>query len=270
MPDTARFYASELIAGRRFANALPEPTSGNMPLMPLQPAEPVDGGFQLTGTKRFACACEIADHLLINTLVEDTSTFFGLAADPKTMRFIPIWDTMGLRASRSQLIEFTGTLLREDRRCPPLRQRHPSHIDAGLVFLSLGIADAALAEHARRQIIPTTGHPLADIQWLPFDVGNVHTRLEAATMYAQHMCWLADENSAEFTPATLRAKLLANEIAVYTTQLAVRVGGASAGDLRSFPIERLFHDAQAVGWMDQSTTASKNTLGAALLDGRDG
>jgi hypothetical protein len=140
-PESARFYADELIAGRRFANALSEPTSGNLFMMPLQHAEPVDGGFRLTGAKRFASGCEIADHFLVNALVGDVPTFFGLAADPATMTYIPIWDTMGLRASRSQLIEFTGTLLREDRRCPAFRPKRPNHIGAGLAFLSLGIAD---------------------------------------------------------------------------------------------------------------------------------
>lgn len=268
-PDAARFFADELIAGRRFANALSEPSSGNLFLMPLQHAEPADGGFLLTGAKRFASGCEVADHFLINALVEDTPTFFGLTADPETMKYIPIWDTMGLRASRSQLIEFTGTLLREDRRCPPSQSRHPNHIGAGLAFLSLGIADAAvsaLVAHARRRIIPTTGKPLSDMQWLRFDLADVHSRLAAASLYAQHMCWLADENSADFLPATMRAKLLANEIAVEAAQLAVRVGGASAGYLRSSPIERLFRDAQAGGLMAYSVEVCKDTIGAGLLD----
>lgn len=267
-PGSARFYADELIAGRRFANALSEPTGGNLFLMPLQHAEPADGGFRLTGAKRFASGCEIADHFLVNALVEDAPTFFGVAADPETMKFIPIWDTMGLRASRSQLVEFTGTLLPDDRRCPPSRVRRPNHIGAGLAFLSLGIADAALAalvDHAQRRIIPTTGEPLSNMQWLRFDVADVHTRLEAVSMYARHMCWLADENSAEFIPATMRAKQLANEIAVDTAQLAVRVGGASAGYLRSSPIERIFRDAQAGGLMAYSVEVCKDTIGAAVL-----
>jgi alkylation response protein AidB-like acyl-CoA dehydrogenase len=176
---------------------------------------------------------------------------------------------MGLRASRSQLIEFTGTLLSHDRHCPPSKVRRPNHIGAGLAFLSLGIADAALTalvEHARRRTIPTTGKPLSDMQWLRFDVADVHARLEATSMYAQHMCWLADENSADFIPATMRAKQLANAIAVDTTQLAVRVGGASAGYLRSSPIERMFRDAQAGGLMAYSVEVCKDTIGADVLD----
>ncbi|AXB42601.1 acyl-CoA dehydrogenase family protein [Amycolatopsis albispora] len=48
-PEMARFYADELIAGRRFANALSEPTGGNRFLFPSQAAEPVEGGFRFSG-----------------------------------------------------------------------------------------------------------------------------------------------------------------------------------------------------------------------------
>lgn len=265
-PDTARFWADELIDGARFANALSEPTGGNLFLQPLQHAEPAPGGFRLSGAKRFASGCEIADHFLVNALVDGKPAFFGLGTDPGTMKFVPIWDTMGLRASRSQLIEFTGTLLPEDRRCPPSAGPRPNHIGAGLAFLSLGVADAALAalvNHARNRTIPTTDEPLAQMQWVKFDVGDVASRLEAAGKYAEHMTWLADQNSPEFLPATMHAKLLANTIARDAADLGVRVGGGSGynrGD-----IERAFRDAQA-GWlMAYSGEVCKDTIGAAVL-----
>jgi alkylation response protein AidB-like acyl-CoA dehydrogenase len=270
-PETAKFYADELIAGARFANALSEPGGGNLFLLPQQHATPVDGGFELTGAKRFASGCETADHFLVNALVDGAPAFFGLAADPSTMTYVPIWDTMGLRASRSQLIEFTGTVLREDRRCPPSRRRRPNHIGAGLAFLSLGIADAALAAlvgHARHRTIPTTGEPLARMQWVQFEVADVVSRLDAAGLYARHMAWLADENSADFLPATMRAKLLANVIAKDAAELGVRVGGGS-GYLKTSPIQRHFRDAQAGGLMAYSAEVCKGAIGAAVLDAQE-
>jgi alkylation response protein AidB-like acyl-CoA dehydrogenase len=270
-PDAARFYADELLAGRRFANALSEPSSGNMFLMPQQIAEPSAGGFRLSGAKRFVSGCEIADHFLVNALVDAEPAFFGVAPD-ETMTFVPIWDTLGLRASRSQLVSFENTLLRADRRCPPSTRRRPNHIGAGLAFLSLGIADAALAAlvaHARSRTIPTTGAALSDMQWLRFDVADVQTRLEAAGMYSRHMAWLADQNSPEFVPATMRAKILANEIARDVAQLAVRVGGGS-GFLRTSPIQRLFRDAQAGGLMAYSVEVCKDRVGEDVLGGHRG
>lgn len=265
-PDVGRFYAEELIGGKRFANALSEPSSGNMFLMPQQVAEPVDGGYRLTGAKRFVSGCEAADHFLVNALVGGVPTFFGVPPDD-TMTFVPIWDTMGLRASRSQLVSFEGTLLREDRRCPPTTVQRPNHIAAGLAFLSLGIADAAeraLIAHARSRVIPATGEPLAGMQWLRFEVADVHSRLEASLMYARNMAWLADRNSPEFLPATMTAKLLANDIAREVAQLALKAGGGS-GFLRTSPIQRLFRDAQAGGLMAYSAEVSKDRIGTTVL-----
>ncbi|ANN21583.1 acyl-CoA dehydrogenase [Amycolatopsis orientalis] len=265
-PEVGRFYAGELIDGKRFANALSEPSSGNMFLMPQQVAEPVDGGFRLTGAKRFVSGCEAADHFLVNALVDGAPTFFGVAPDD-TMTFVPIWDTMGLRASRSQLVSFEGTVLREDRRCPPSAARRPNHIGAGLAFLSLGIADAAenaLITHSRGRVIPATGQSLAEMQWLQFEVADVHTRLEAARMYARNMAWLADQNSPEFLPATMTAKVLANDIARDVAQLALKAGGGS-GFLRTSPIQRLFRDAQAGGLMAYSAEVCKDRIGKTVL-----
>ncbi|MBE1576153.1 acyl-CoA dehydrogenase family protein [Amycolatopsis roodepoortensis] len=265
-PDMGRFYAEELIDGKRFANALSEPSSGNMFLMPQQIAEPADGGYRLTGAKRFVSGCEAADHFLVNALVDGVPTFFGVSPDD-TMTFVPIWDTMGLRASRSQLVSFEGTLLREDRRCPPSAEPRPNHIAAGLAFLSLGIADAAeeaLVSHARGRVIPATGQPLAEMQWLQFEAADVHARLEAARVYSRNMAWLADRNSPEFMPATMTAKVLANDIARDVAQLALKTGGGS-GFLRTSPIQRLFRDAQAGGLMAYSAEVCKDRIGKTVL-----
>lgn len=265
-PDVSRFYADELIAGRRFANALSEPSSGNMFLLPQQTAEPAEGGWVLSGAKRFVSGCEVADHFLVNALVDGVPAFFGVAPDA-TMSFVDIWDTMGLRASRSQLVSFDRTLLREDRRCLPTTISAPNHIGAGLAFLSIGIADAAseaLVSHARQRTIPSTGESLAQMQWLRFALAEAQTRLASARMYSRHMTWLADANSEDFLAATISAKVLANEAARDLAQLAVQVGGGS-GYLRTSPIQRIFRDAQAGGLMAYSVEVCKDRIGADLL-----
>jgi alkylation response protein AidB-like acyl-CoA dehydrogenase len=266
-PKVGRHYADELRAGRRFAVALSEPSSGNLFLVPLQNAEPAEGGWRLSGAKRFVSGCEIADHLIVNALVDGEPAFFGVQPDD-TVTFVPIWDTMGLRASRSQLISFDATLLRADRRCRPASLEEPNHVSAGLAFLSLGIAEAALAalvDHARSRTLPTTGEPLGRMQWVKFDVADAHVRLEAARLYARHSAWLADQASPLFLPSALRAKLLASQIARDIAQLGVRVGGAS-GYLRTSPIQRHFRDAQAGGIMAYSAEVSKDFIGASVLE----
>lgn len=258
------YYADAYLGGDRFANALSEPTSGNTFLQPQQPALRAEGGYTLDGAKRFVSGSEIAQHLLVNALVDGAPAFFGVEPD-ETVSVIPIWDTLGLRATRSQLLSFSNTLLRDDRRA---RTPEPTDINAvgvGLPFLSLGIADAALGalrEHARGRII--VGKPLSHQQWLQFEVATVHSELEAVRAYLRYTTWLADTGSAEVIGAISRAKLLANRIAVQVAQLGVRVGGAS-GFLTTSPIQRHLRDAQAGQLMAYSTEVLSGLIGADVL-----
>ena len=263
------FYADEYLAGKRFANALTEPAGGSAFLLPQQAAEPVDGGFRLSGSKRFVSGCEIADYLVLNVLIDDQPTFFGVIPD-ETVKFIPVWDTLGLRASRSQLVSFEGTLLRAEHRSRPPLPGDPNPIGAGLAPLSLGIADAALKAliaHARTRIVPTTGEPLAKLQWVQFAVAEASTKLEAAVAYTRQALRQIDAGTAE-PLLLLRAKLLANEVARDIGQLGISVGGAT-GFLRSSPIQRHFRDAQAGGLMAYSIETSKSFIGQALLDAEE-
>ena len=264
--DASAFFTEELKAGKRFANALSEPTSGNLFLMPLQTAEEVEGGWQLTGAKRFVSGCEIADYFLVNALVDGIPSFFGVDRDP-SITFVPIWDTMGLRATRSQLVSLGNTLLRADRRCRPPAVDTPNPIGIGLAWLSIGVAEAALealSAHAGGRVIPTTGKPLSHMQWVQFDVADAAVSLNAAKALAGRTMWLADQGSPETLPAAIEAKLYANQVAPQIAELGVRIGGAS-GYLRQSPIQRHFRDAQAGGLMAYSVELCRDTVGKAVL-----
>jgi alkylation response protein AidB-like acyl-CoA dehydrogenase len=237
-------------------------------LVPLQSADPVPGGYRLEGAKRFVSGSEVADHLLVNTLVDGVPSFFGVDRDD-TMTMVPIWDTMGLRATRSQLISFEGTLLPEDRRCNRPGPADVSLIPAGLPFLSIGVAEAAfaaLAEHARGRVIPSAGKPLSELPWVRFAVADAQVELRSARLLAQEAMWLADHGSPRAMFVCLEAKLKANEVANQIAALGVRVGGAS-GYLRTSPIQRHFRDAQAGALMAYSTEVCRDAIGTAVLSG---
>lgn len=258
------FFADEFLAGKRFANALSEPASGNRFLNPQQDAVPVAGGWSLTGAKRFVSGCEIAEYLLVNARVDDVPAFFGVVPDA-TVSTIPIWDTLGLRATRSQLLSFDNTLLRAE-----YRGRTPGFgdfavIPAGLPAISLGIADAALdalVEHARSRVI--LGKPLSHQQWVQHEVADVQTRLAAAHALYERALFEADNGMPSFFPDLSRAKYLANKIAVEVAQLGVRVGGAS-GYLKQSPIQRHLRDAEAGQLMAYSTEVIAGEIGRLVL-----
>lgn len=258
------YYADEFLRGARFANALSEPASGNKFLQPQQPAFPVAGGYSLDGAKRFVSGSEIAEHLLVNALVDGVPAFFGVEPDA-TVEVIPIWDTLGLRATRSQLLSFKQTVLREDRRGRFPEPTDFNAIPAGLPAISLGIAEAALAAltaHARGRIIE--GKPLSHQQWVQYEVADVESRLEAAKAYSRLALWHADQGLPQTMGSLSRAKVLANRIAVDVAQLGLRIGGAS-GYLKTSPIQRHLRDAQAGQLMAYSTEVLSGQLGQEIL-----
>ncbi|MEV6279361.1 acyl-CoA dehydrogenase family protein [Nocardia sp. NPDC051832] len=263
------FFAEEFLAGKRFANALSEPASGNRFLNPQQDALPATGGWTLTGAKRFVSGAEIADYLIVNARVDDVPTFFGVPLPDPSVSVIPIWDTLGLRATRSQLLAFDNTVLRSE-----YRGRAPGFTDfqtipAGLPAISLGVADAALSalvEHARgREIL---GKPLSHQQWVQFEVADVESRLAAAHALYEHGLVEADNGIPSFFPTLMRAKYLANKIAVEVAQLGVRVGGAS-GYLKQSPIQRHLRDAEAGQLMAYSTEVMAGEIGREVLQVTD-
>lgn len=266
-PEIAEFYAAEVVAGKRFANALSEPTGGNLFLFPLQTAAPVEGGFRLDGAKRFVSGCELADHLLVNALLEDGPAFFGVTTGPSVEQ-VQIWDAMGLRGTRSQLLSFKDTVLLELNRCVRMVPGEPNLIGLGLSWLSIGVAEAALdalVEHARSRTIPTTGKPLSDLQWVTFDTADVQTELVAARMLCERSMWLADRGDPGAMPAAVEAKLYANLVAKKVADLGLRIGGGS-GFLRTSPIQRHFRDAQAGALMAYSVEVCRDTVGKRLLN----
>jgi alkylation response protein AidB-like acyl-CoA dehydrogenase len=266
-PPQGQAFAAALRDGKRFANALSEPTSGNLFLTPLQEAAPApDGGWTLDGAKRFVSGCEIADHLLVNALVDGAPTFFGVDRGP-TITAVDIWDTMGMRATRSQLLTFAGTPLPEDRRCRAPLPTDANPIPIGLPWLSIGVAEAALAalrDHAAARVLPTTGRPLAEMQWLQFEAADAWVALRSARLLADRAGWLADHAPAEMIPAAFEAKLAANQAARQVADLALRAAGGS-GYLRSSPVERHFRDAQAGGLMAYSAEVCRDFLGKLAL-----
>jgi alkylation response protein AidB-like acyl-CoA dehydrogenase len=258
------FFAEEFRAGRRFANALSEPASGNRFLQPQQIAAPVEGGWTLSGAKRFVSGSEIADYLLVNALVDGEPAFFGVVPDG-TVSIIPIWDTLGLRATRSQLLAFDDTVLRAEYRGRGPGPGDFAVIPAGLPAISLGIADAALealVEHARaREIL---GKPLAHQQWVQYEVADAQTRLAAAHALYEQALWQADNGIPLFFDNLSRAKYLANKVAVEVAQLGVRIGGGS-GYLKRSPIQRHLRDAQAGQLMAYSTEVIAGVIGRGVL-----
>ena len=173
-----------------------------------------------------------------------------------------------MRSTRSQLVSFTGTVLPDRYRCNAPEPTSANLISVGLPFVSVGIAQAALAAlsgHARGRVIPATGAPLSHMQWVKFEVADVAVQLHAATLLAEQVAWLADQRSPAAMTTAVEAKLMTNEVAKAVAALGVKVGGAS-GYLTSSPIQRHFRDAQAGALMAYSAELCRDVVGGWVLE----
>jgi len=269
-PESAAFFAGELRAGRRFANALSEPAGGNFFLNSQQDADPVDGGWSLTGRKLFVSGAEAADYLFLNARVDGHPGFFGVPVD-STVSFPPIDQTMGMKATRSRAVAFDGTLLAARYLCAPPAPDYANLITVAFASLSVGIGESALdalRTYAVGRTSPGSAGTLGEAGWVRSETGMAWAELRAARLLAEQSAWLADRRNPLAMANATEAKMLANEVAKKAAALAVRVGGGS-GYLVKSPIQRIFRDAQAGAIMAYSVPFSQELVGGWVLESED-
>jgi alkylation response protein AidB-like acyl-CoA dehydrogenase len=267
LPDPAlvAFFNEEFRQGVWFGNALSEPTSGNMFLVPHQEARRVEGGWRLSGAKRFVSGGERVKYLLTSAVCDGQPGFFLIDKD-ESIRVEDIWDTLGMRATRSQLLHFQDTLLPESRRLR-LDPSQPNAIALGLPWISIGIAEAALAfaiQYAKERKLPPENRPISEMQWVRFSVADMSTRLEAARALAMRAAISTDQREPDFPVLQMQAKVVANEAAVAITTAALELSGGS-GYLRVHPIERYLRDAMSGPLMAWSPAVVRDFIGKTLL-----
>jgi alkylation response protein AidB-like acyl-CoA dehydrogenase len=266
-PEASAFFAAELAAGSRFSNALSEPAGGNYFLTSQQDVPATDGGWTLTGRKMFVSGSEVATHLMLNARVDGNPAFFGVTVDD-SVSFPPIDLTSGMRATRSRTMAFDAALLRSDRLCRIPAPDYANLITVGFSFISIGIAESALAAltayATSRPAGPGSNETLADASWVKMEVGMVSAEVRAARLGAERTAWLADRRDLGTMPAATESKMLANEVAKRAAAVAVKVGGGS-GYLEKSPIQRIARDAQAGALMAYSVPFSQEIVGGWAL-----
>ncbi|WP_437762804.1 acyl-CoA dehydrogenase family protein [Sorangium sp. So ce281] len=264
-PGERSRFEQAIRRGAWVGNALSEPTSGNMFLVPRQVAQKAEGGYRLTGEKRFVTGCEHADFFFTAAVCDGQPAFFLIERDD-SIAIEPVWDTLGMRATRSQIVRFQGTLLPESRRLA-VDPTAPNPIPNGLGWLSVGIAEAAMAAavaYAKERVLPPGDRPIAELQWVQFAVADMSLRLEAARALATRTAAALDAGDPSYGLLQLQSKVVANEAAVAIATSALEIAGG-AGYMRSRPIERHLRDAMSGPIMALSGPAIRDIVGKALL-----
>jgi len=245
--------------GKLIGGNFSEPTTSGLvgTPTPLTRARRVDGGWRITGRKAFASMIAAADYVMVMARPDEATAptaamLLLVPPDAPGRRVEKVWDTLGMRATRSDslileecLVPDDALLFRSDD-IVPFRRDGASWFWASYTPVYLGIGVAAyrsIVKTLGERIPPGFSQPLTYHPDVRRHVAEMSVDLEAARLLTLHSAWLSDTEGP--TPATLaalyRAKYFVGEAVTRVTRTAMTLGGAHALS-RSSPLERFFRD----------------------------
>jgi alkylation response protein AidB-like acyl-CoA dehydrogenase len=247
------------LIGGNFSEAGHTSLIGERPLSAR--AHRIDGGWSVTGRKMFASMLEAADYCMVMAYPEgetgpNAAILLLVPPDAKGRSVNPNWDTLGMRATRSD------ALILDDCRLPdsavvfhsadmrPFRRAHFNWFWGSYTAVYLGIAQAAYDE--LRRVVSARqpegyAQPLAYHPDVRRHIAELSADLEAARLVTYRSAWLSDTEgpTPEIIAALHRAKYMVGEAVGRITRTALTLGGAH-GIFKGSRLEQLFRDG-AIG-----------------------
>jgi alkylation response protein AidB-like acyl-CoA dehydrogenase len=245
--------------GKLIGGNFSEPTTSGLvgTAVPLTRARKAEGGYRITGRKAFASMIAVADYVMVLARPEEdpsptAAMFLLVPPDAPGRRVDHVWDTLGMRATRSDsmtleecFVPEESLLVRADD-VVPFRRDGANWFWASYtpVYLGIGVAAyRAISETVKGRTPPGFTQSLAYHPDVRRQIGEMSVDLEAARLLTHYSAWLSDTQGA--TPATLsalyRAKYFVGEAVTRVTRTAMTLGGAHAL-FKTSPLERFFRD----------------------------
>src|SRR3989449_8925086 len=214
-------------------------------------------GYRLTGRKAFASMIAVADHVMVLARPDDATAsaaamFLLVPPDAPGRRVDLVWDTLGMRATRSDFMTLEECFVPDEALLLRTEDVLPFRRDGANwfwgsytpVYLGIGVAAyRAISETVKGRTPPGFTQSLAYYPDVRRQVGEMSVDLEAARLLTHYAAWLSDTQGP--TPATLsalyRAKYFVGEAVTRVTRTAMTLGGAHAL-FKTSPLERFFCD----------------------------
>jgi alkylation response protein AidB-like acyl-CoA dehydrogenase len=232
-------------------------------LFPLQPANAVEGGWQVNGTWKFASGCKGADLLGVGIGAAGGKPRTAVLR-PDQVEIIENWEVVGLKGTGSHDLRVTEQ--RVDERWTFIRGgaatldeplfRYPSIAYAAqvLAVVNLGLARAALDEVSRMAAgSGITGAPkMADRAYVRIEIARAEARLAAARGFfynATEQVWnsilAGNPVTAEQTSLLRLSAIHVSQAGAAVVQNAYSLAGTTAIYLRH-PLQRYLRDSMVV------------------------
>jgi alkylation response protein AidB-like acyl-CoA dehydrogenase len=240
-----------LINALRVEPELGTPARGGLPATTARR----DGdGWSLTGRKIFSTGAEGLTWMVVWARTEDEPARVGgflVRAGSPGITIERTWDHLGLRASRSDDVIFTGTPVPYEATTglaePAPRQGSPVFMAwnaLGLTALYLGVADAArdwLLQFLAERTPASLGRPLATLPRFQTAAGEIDAALISAGTLVTALAARVDAGDQDAIAQAGVAKLTATRAAIAAVEQAVALVGNN-GLTRHHPLERHLRD----------------------------
>lgn len=257
--------------------AITEPNAGS-DVMALK-STAVDKGdhWLLNGTKTWISNASVADVLIYYAYTDREARGRGLSVfviEPKNFNGVSTTDLdkMGIRSSP------TGEVYLEDTKVPKGNILGKPGDGAKIVFGSLnqtrlsaaaggiGVAQACLdAATAYCKEREQFGQKIGEFQMNQDLIAQITCEIEAARLMVYKAAWQKDQGNLGNTLEVAQAKYLAGEVAVKSSQVAMKILGAY-GYSTEYPVARLYRDAPSYQIVEGSSNICKWITALDQLD----
>ncbi len=276
----------EAVAGEVFAAGHGEAGNDLPVLLSTARAERVDGGYRIYAHKIFGSLTPVWTRLGLHAM--DTTD----PANPKVVHaFLPrdtegyhvveTWDTLGMRATRSDDTVIEGALIPD----PYIARVVPAGLAGADAFvlgifawaeptfasMYVGLAERALelavAGVQKKTSIALGGRPLAYNPMIQHTIAEMSVELESITAHVERIAadWSAGVDYGMGWPAKLvAAKYKAVEGAKRIVDLAMDVSGGT-GMFKSSELERLYRDVRCGGFHPANSALVHELVGKSAL-----
>jgi alkylation response protein AidB-like acyl-CoA dehydrogenase len=283
--DGLDWVIDDAMAGEIFASGHAEAGNDVSTLMSTTVAEPVPGGYRITGRKHFGSLgpvwTQVGFHAMDSTNPDGPEVIHGFIrrSDPG-VTVVENWDTITMRASQSHDIVLDSVFVPHDRVVatqPAGGADGPVTGTAfvwGLILISnvyIGIAQRALElaidSLRAKTSIALDGRTLAHNPMLQHQVAEMWIDLDGAAssldMFATEWC-----NGVDHGPVwdlkLFAAKHRTNQIVRRVVDTAAEVAGGSA--IRSdHELSRLWRDSRGIAYHPASAALAHEAIGKAVL-----
>jgi alkylation response protein AidB-like acyl-CoA dehydrogenase len=255
------------------AFALTEPEAGSDAGSLRTSATPEDGGWHLSGTKRFISTARHAGTFLLFARTDASSSAAdGVSAfvlDADHVRVTRDEEKLGLNSTTTSDIVVDShvdgdRLLGEEGKGFAIAMSTLDGGRIGIAAQAVGIAQAAYdASRAYARERHQFGKAIGEQQAIQHKLANMSMEIDAARLLVLRAAWLKHQGRPH-TEEGAKAKLFASEMARRQTAEAIQIFGGY-GYTKEFPVERYYRDAKVTEIYEGTSEIQRLVIARSLL-----